>query len=267
MSPYTTPNPPDSAHNQAIRQEFEKQASSFTNPIFTHKLDWIIEELAPRPDDIVLDVAAGTGHIGRALAAKTRYVVAMDLTPEMLRHGKAEADATNLRNILFELGDAAHLPYLDASFDLVTTRFAVHHFENPRVQLAEMMRVCRPGGRIGIIDMVTLPDPQVAQEHNRLERLRDHTHTEALSLEGLVNLLEQLGAQTVRHAVQDAKLALEPWFASAQTAPSDREQVQAALHTELAGGPSTGMCPFLRNGELWFMHTWAVVVGVKAGSL
>ncbi len=264
MSPHTTPEKSGSTHNEAIRQEFEKQASSFTNPTFTYRLDWMIEELAPQPDEAVLDVASGTGHIGRAIAAKARYVVAMDLTPEMLRHGKAEADATGVRNILFEVGDAAHLPYLDASFDLVTTRFAVHHFEDPKIQLAEMVRVCRPGGRVGIIDIVTLPERAAAREHNRLERLRDHTHTEALSLERLVSLLESLGVQVVKHTVQDIKLSLEPWLATAQTPPEYCEQIRAALRAELDGGLSTGMRPFLRNGELCFMHTWAVVIGTTS---
>ena len=73
-----------------------------------------------------------------------------------------------------------------------------------------MVRVCRPGGRIGIIDMVVLPEPKAAREHNRLERLRDQTHTDALSLEGLVNLLSHLGVRIVRHTMQDVKLHLTP---------------------------------------------------------
>ena len=263
MSPQTTPEKPDTNHNEAIRLEFEKQAASFSNPRFTYRLDWMIAALAPQLDDVVLDVATGTGHIGRALAAKARYVVAMDLTPEMLRRGKAEAEAANIRNILFEIGDAAHLPYLDASFDLVTTRFSVHHFEDPLLQLAEMARVCRSDGRIGIIDMVTLPDPLAAQEHNRLERLRDSTHTRAFALEELGTLLAQLGVRVIKQTTQDVTLALDPWLASAETPPSLCEQVRAALQADLDGGPSTGMRPFLRNGELWFKHIWAVIVGQR----
>lgn len=257
-------NTPDSTHNEAIRQEFEKQAASFSDARYTYQLDWMIKELDPQPEDSVLDIAAGTGHIARPLAAKTRYVVALDLTPEMLRRGKAEADAAGIRNILFELGDAAHLPYLDASFDLVTSRFAVHHFEDPKLQLAEMIRVCRPGGCVGIIDMVVAPEPAIAQEHNRLERLRDQTHTEALSLAGLMNLLGQLGAPVARHATLDAELSVNSWLASSQTPEERAEQVRAALQAEIDGGPVTGMRPFLRDGKLRFMHTWVIVVGVKA---
>lgn len=256
-------NTPDSTHNEAIRQEFEKQAASFSDARYTYQLDWMIKELDPQPDDAVLDIAAGTGHIARPLAAKTRYVVALDLTPEMLRRGKAEADAASIHNILFELGDAAHLPYLDASFDLVTSRFAVHHFEDPQLQLVEMVRVCRPGGRVGIIDMVVTSEPAIAQEHNRLERLRDQTHTEALSFEGLTSLLGQLGAPVARHATLDAELSVNSWLASSQTPAERAEQVRSALQAEIDGGPVTGMRPFLRDGKLRFTHTWAVVVGIK----
>jgi ubiquinone/menaquinone biosynthesis C-methylase UbiE len=263
MFPHATPEEHGATHNEAVRQEFTKQAPTFTRSTFTYRLDWMIEELAPQPGEAVLDVAAGTGHIARALAPKARCVVAIDLTPEMLRHGKAEADANGLRNILFEVGDAAHLPYLDASFDLVTSRFAVHHFENPAIQLAEMARVCRPGGRLGIIDMIALPDPRAAREHNRLERLRDRTHTEALPLEALMGLLTQLGVQVARHSTQDAPLALEPWLASAQTPPTAQEEIRAAFRAELDGGPATGMRPFLRDGNLYFTQTWAVVIATK----
>lgn len=264
MSQNTVPGKGDTAHNEAIRREYEKQAASFANAGYTHLLGWMIDELGPQPDEAVLDVASGTGHIGRAVAARARYVVAMDLTPTMLRHGKAEADATGVRNILFELGDAAHLPYLDASFDLITSRFAIHHFEDPRIQLAEMVRVCRPGGRVGIVDMVTAtPDTEATQEHNRLERLRDQTHTEILSLEAMANLLKQLGLQVVRHSMQDVELSVNQWLASAQTSEDASEQVRAALRAELDGGPPTGMRPFLRGGELWFRHVWAVVVASK----
>lgn len=259
-----TPDKSGSTHNEAIRQEFEKQAPTFTDARYTYQLDWMIKELDPRPDDAVLDVAAGTGHIARPLAAKARHVVAIDLTAEMLRRGKAEADAASIHNILFELGDAAHLPYLDASFDLVTCRFAVHHFEDPKLQLAEMVRVCRPGGRIGIIDMVASSDPAIAREHNRLERLRDQTHTEALSLEELTNLLGQLGAPVTRHATLDAEMSANTWLASSQTPADHAEQIRAAWHAEIDGGPVTGMRPFLRDGKLRFTHMRAVAVGVKA---
>lgn len=251
-------------HNEAIRREFEKQAPSFSHVRFTAELGWLVEQLDPQAHEVVLDVATGTGHVGRAIAAKARYVVAMDLTPAMLRQGKADADTAGIHNILFELGDAARLPYLDASFDLVTSRFSVHHFEQPRVQLAEMVRVCRPGGRVGIADMVAAtPDPAITREHNRLERLRDQTHVEVLSLDAFVNLLEQLGLQHIKYSMQDAEVSLDSWLAGSQTPEKPAAEIRAALQAELAGGTPTGMRPFQRDGALWFTHLRAVVVGTK----
>src|SRR5204863_348816 len=77
------------------------------------------------------------------------------------------------RNVLFMKADAAALPFVDGSFDVVVSRFAVHHFENPAVQIAEMRRVLRPGGRLAVADLVSDPDPEIAETQNRLERLRD----------------------------------------------------------------------------------------------
>ncbi len=56
----------------------------------------------------------------------------------------------------FQEGDATALPFVDASFDLVFCRTAVHHFPDPAVVVAEMARVCRPGGRVAIADLIVL---------------------------------------------------------------------------------------------------------------
>ena len=55
--------------------------------------------------------------------------------------------------------DAAALPFMDGSFDVVVSRFAVHHFEDPAVQIGEMRRVLRPGGRLAVADLISDPDP------------------------------------------------------------------------------------------------------------
>src|SRR5688572_28625776 len=103
----------------------------------------MFERLRPSPHDLVLDVAAGTGHVARALAASVRAVIAVDATEAMLAAGKAEADRAGLRNVVFQRGDAAALPFADGSFDIVLSRFALHHFEQPAVQVREMARCLR----------------------------------------------------------------------------------------------------------------------------
>jgi ubiquinone/menaquinone biosynthesis C-methylase UbiE len=140
-------------HRERIQKAFTEQAASFEdrrfNCVFTAESEWLFERLPRTPDDLVLDVAAGTGHAARQLAPSVRSVVAVDATWEMLRAGRVSAVKEGHRNIVFLVADAAALPFLDASFDVVVCRFALHHFDRPEVQVAEMRRCLGPGGPAG----------------------------------------------------------------------------------------------------------------------
>ena len=100
--------------------------------------------------DHVLDVAAGSGNVAIPAAAAGAHVVASDLTPELLDQGRADAEAAGV-SLEWHTADAEHLPYDDNSFDAVTScvgvMFAPHH----QAAADELVRVCRPGGRIGLI--------------------------------------------------------------------------------------------------------------------
>jgi ubiquinone/menaquinone biosynthesis C-methylase UbiE len=127
----------------------------------------------------VLDVATGGGHTALAFAPHVREVVASDLTPAMLaaasRH-LAEKGATNVR---FEVADAEALPYADSEFDVVTARFAPHHFPQPATFAAEAARVLKPKGRLVIFDNMAPEDDALDSFLNRLEAWRDPSHVRA----------------------------------------------------------------------------------------
>jgi ubiquinone/menaquinone biosynthesis C-methylase UbiE len=251
------------AHNEVVQREFAAQAASFGDPRYvfadTEILDWILEHVPAEPHFTALDVAAGAGHLARAVAARVRQVVALDLTPEMLVAGKRAAEAAGVANTLFERGDAAALPYLDESFDLVTSRFAVHHFADPAVQLAEMVRVCRPGGHVVVIDLVAVDDA-VAKRHNELERLRDPSHANALTEAKLAASLEQAGAAVERRTARDQTLSFDRWIAQARTPADIAADIRAELLAEIEGGTPTGIRPHMRGDRLLFTQRWAIVV-------
>ena len=139
-------------HDRVIQEEFSKQAPKFGENGLTLSsqdiLDWIVDSLPLEREFRVLDVAAGTGHLSRAIAPHVRDVIAVDITPEMLAQAHEETSRKKLNNIFFEEGNAARLPYEADRFDLVASRLAIHHFEKPIIQLREMARVCKPNHRI-----------------------------------------------------------------------------------------------------------------------
>jgi SAM-dependent methyltransferase len=252
----------DAIHDDAILAQFRLQAGTWTDDraFATAGLDWIVERLGPRPDDVVLDVAAGAAHVGRALAPHVRHVSAIDLTPEMLAQGQRLA--AGLRNITFQLGNATAMPWLDGQFDLVACRFTVHQVADPAAVVREMVRVSRD--RIAIIDMVADPDPATAAETNRLERLRDPSHNATLTLPELHALLTDAGATVTATHFRDNPLDLEDWLARTQTPAPARAEIRDRLARELAGGPPTGLRPFRDpSGAVAFTHPWAAVLAVR----
>ena len=90
------------------------------------------------------------------MAHAVASVTAVDITPEMIDEGRKRAKADGIHNLRFELGSAEALPFADESFDLVMSRYAIHHFADPKTALSEMSRVCKRGGLVVNVDMVSV---------------------------------------------------------------------------------------------------------------
>jgi ubiquinone/menaquinone biosynthesis C-methylase UbiE len=97
----------------------------------------------------VLDVAAGNGNATLAAARRFASVTSTDYVPALLERGRDRAAAEGLQ-VTFEVADAEALPYPDASFDVILSTFGAMFAPDHDKSAAEMMRVCRPGGRIGL---------------------------------------------------------------------------------------------------------------------
>ena len=119
----------------------------------------LCERLDIAPDERCLDVACGSGNT--ALAAARRAwgnAVGVDYVPKLLERGRERAAAERLE-VEFVEGDAENLPFEDASFDVVTSTFGAMFAPNQSRAAAELLRVCKPGGRIGMANW--LPDSYV----------------------------------------------------------------------------------------------------------
>ena len=109
----------------------------------------LCEALDLRAGERVLDVAAGNGNATLAAARRWCDVVSTDYVPALLERGRARASAEGLA-VHFEQADAENLPFPDAGFDVVLSTFGVMFTPDQEKAAAELARVCKPGGRIGL---------------------------------------------------------------------------------------------------------------------
>jgi len=170
----------DRRHLGAIRSSREKSAAEY---FARHAGEWdrlralltpanrveaaLVEALADRPLGRVLDIGTGTGRIAKVLAPEAENVVGLDRSPEMLRLARSRLQ--DLPSGSWELvqGDFATLPFPPASFDSVIFHQVLHYAADPALPLDEAARVCRPGGRVAIIDLAA---------HEREELRGRHAH-------------------------------------------------------------------------------------------
>jgi len=110
----------------------------------------LVEACEIGPGMRVLDVAAGTGNAAIPAAASGATVIASDLTPELFDAGRARATAEGVE-LEWAEADAEDLPFEDASFDAVISSIGVMFAPHHEAAAAELLRVCRPGGTIGLL--------------------------------------------------------------------------------------------------------------------
>ncbi len=128
-------------------------------------MDW----LAPRAGQRLLDVAGGTGDIAfRFLKrAGNGSAVVLDLTENMLIEGRKRAEAERLADSLeWVVGDAMALPFADNSFDVYTISFGIRNVVRPQDALKEAYRVLKPGGRLMVLEFSQLPNPMMQKAYD-----------------------------------------------------------------------------------------------------
>lgn len=121
-------------------------------------IEHCITRLAPEPGEHIIDVATGTGWAARLLANQGAKVTGVDIAAGLIEAAKNITSKTQL-NIDFQVGDAEALPFADSSFDAVVSTFGVMFSSKPEAAAAELARVCKKGGRIGLTTW--LPDSNI----------------------------------------------------------------------------------------------------------
>jgi SAM-dependent methyltransferase len=210
--------------------------------------------------DTVLDVACGAGQVALAFAEVAREAAGLDVTPAMIEKAQSLQAESGIKNVHWHVGDVYHLPFDDGTFSIVTCRYALHHLLDPTSVVGEMTRVCVPGGRVAVVDVVTTKEKTEA--FNRMERLRDPSHVRALLLDELVGLAtaHQLENITCDFYTYDGEL--EMLLKGSHPAPGDETVVREIIVQDIDRN-ELGICVHRKGTEVWVAFPIAIVTGTR----
>ena len=135
-------------------------------------LEAITNKLRGQAGARLLDLGCGAGHVSFAAAAHVGSVVAYDLSAAMIDVVAQEAKRRNLHNVVTKEGRVETLPFEDARFDWVCTRYSAHHWTDILAALREARRVLKRGGGLIVIDTVAPTDPLFDTHLQTIELLR-----------------------------------------------------------------------------------------------
>lgn len=245
-------------HRELVQKQFEKTADAFSKFAVRDTPEVLAEKVEftrPQATDIALDVACGPGAFVLALAPRVRFARGIDLTKALLARAHEFQRERGINNADFTCGDAEQLPFPDATFDLVTCQCSWHHLPKPAHALVEMIRVAKPESRLMIVDPLSPESDAKRDLYNRIERMRDPSHTESLPLTTFLAMFEQHGLQVVRQAVRRRQRSFDHWMLRAGLQPRHkRYQETRKLLEESLNGDRAGFSPKLADEDILITH-------------
>jgi ubiquinone/menaquinone biosynthesis C-methylase UbiE len=256
------------AHAATIDDQFTRQAEQFAaSPVHHNQaaLDLLVDAAAPKPSDVSLDVACGPGSVVATFARRVRRAVGLDATEAMLGEARKLAATQGVENVAWHQGDAYALPFADGAFDVVSCRYAFHHMQEPARALAEMIRVCRPGGRIVVCDALASDDPAKAAALNAMERHRDPSTVEFRPLAFYKGVFREAGLPEPEMRFYGVPAERERLLAMAYPASDDRAGLRAMIDAAVVGD-RMGVNARRDGDTVRFEYPAVVLVAVKSGT-
>jgi ubiquinone/menaquinone biosynthesis C-methylase UbiE len=248
-------------HDRRVVEQFSRQAVYFAKlPGHEDATQLLLRMGAVGPDHEVLDVACGAGAVACAAARVARQVTGIDLTPAMIERARSAQAEAGLSNVVWHIGDVGRLPFPAAAFDMVVTRYSLHHFSRPDVVLAEIIRVCKPLGRVVVADLL-LP-PEKARVYDRMELLRDPSHVRVLSEPELLGLLASAGLVNVQLEGYLFELSLDQLMEASFPDPGNAERVRELIEADV-GADALGIGVHRLGEVVRFAYPVTVAAGTK----
>lgn len=252
-----------STHSRHIQDQFTRQASLFqaSHNSAESAIASAISVSGVTSDDTVLDVACGPGVLSCAFAKVARHVTGIDITPTMLEQARKLQETAGVTNVTWKAGDVYSLPFRDASFSMLVTRYAFHHIERPEEVLTEMVRVCQPGGRVVVIDSAPLPEK--AQAFNAIEKRRDPSHTRALTQAEITEFMRAAGLRIEKRHLYAWEVTAESLLARSFPSDDDRDGIYRSYEADV-GVDATGMNTRFIDGVLYVTFPTLITVARKS---
>ena len=252
-------------HDNLIIDQFSKQAVPFAS-IPGHSAQeatkLLVEIANVSKNDIVLDVACGPGLLACALSPYAKQVTGIDIVPEMIDLAQKAQHDKHLTNVSWKVGNVLPLPYKDDSFTVVVSRYTVHHFLDPKAVLSEMVRVASQQGRVAIIDVFTSSREQ-SDAYDRMEKLRDPSHTRVLPLKELQGVAASVGLTNLSVKFYKVEIALEQQLkASFPKEKGDIDIIRQAALDDI-GKNKLGWGLHRKGSDIYTSLPIAVIVGMK----
>lgn len=219
-----------------VGQQFGQQASAYlTSAVHAQgpDLSALIDLVTGQDDARVLDLGCGGGHVAFNAAPHVAEVVAYDLSQDMLDLVARTADERGLAGISTRQGFAEALPFADAHFDFVLSRFSAHHWSDIDLALREVARVLKPGGTFALVDTVSPGKPVLDTFLQTVEMLRDCSHVRDYARAEWLAAIARAGLAAGDQRQFRLRLEFSSWIARINT-PQVQANAIRALQTSVA---------------------------------
>jgi SAM-dependent methyltransferase len=218
------------SHAQLVGSQFGPRTAAYVSSKVHAQgadLDYLVELLRDQRQAKVLDLGCGGGHVTFHVAPHVEQVVAYDLSAEMLTAVERESAGRTLTNVVTEQGRAEFLPFPDATFDFVLSRYSAHHWHDFPAALAEAGRVLKSGGKAIFMDVVSPGTPLFDTYLQAVELLRDPSHVRNYSLEEWRTALSAAGLIPGLHRNYRLRLEFQSWITRMNTAANHVEAIRS----------------------------------------
>jgi ubiquinone/menaquinone biosynthesis C-methylase UbiE len=248
-----------------VRSRFAPVAANYTRSTFhasSERLQEVVDLARPKPGDLVLDVATGTGNTAFALSPYVRRVIGLDVTREMLEQARRLTAERGVKNVDWVLGDVAALPFQDETFDLYTVRAAPHHFTDIDSFLSEAFRVLKPDRDAAFIDC---SPPEAARDVlHEVELRRDPSHVKALTLAEWSAHVERAGFEIEVASRRELDWDYDEWMRTMAVTPALADELAAVIEGA-EGEARDQLHPERREGRLRHAYWHCLIRAHKNG--